>query len=728
MDNNCNNSNNNSIIDQLFRDIYRNKYLHSLINSHLSLRNRGGYYMFRNGSLPSHYDDLEISNLFFSTCLAKEKLFNFKQLFINQEKKETEIKNNSSCFTTYYQDWIDFRLQSYTNIYDNIVSCNDDNDFNLLLVLSIPTDQIKVKEYIIDNLVYNNGLNRKRFQLLEQLYPKRVYKIKSFDSFHNDDELFNHLVENKRIGLVDVNNIKYDTFFDKNKDKIRCLSGWDDIQFALQVLKRKSNITSQSFTPLREDLLIWILSVSPLLNFDRIYNPKNMVCSIDQQLDWTTAEHALLYGVKILKPRYPFFYEKNSMVGLMFTCKEIYNFMLEFYPDFLVAIIEPNPIRISKPLIQDIEVAKLVVNHPSFDSSSRIVTMNVQVYQYLFSKCLVGFNFDYKQTYSHQELILLFELFSIPSATHVGIAENLMLYATFIGDLEIIKLYYNSTPTPAPMTPLLGLSFNRHTEVYEYLFKAFQPLAIDFTNILIQSIKERNLESTMMYYDRVPSISEDILATCTYTLVKSNNKNIESSIKILQFFKKLVMTQGNSPTSMEKPVIFNTTSANTWVFEYLLLIDPEFYHYLKPLTLGSTSLLGKFQRILNTLSFTHIKLLLKAIEREEPVVYQQILDNLESIIFGYIREKPSLKILLYLFQEYKDRLNESILEPLIPLALETKNFILIDILLHKTKIRLIECKSKQHEHLLYSTCLNKLLSSNLKEKDDYLNNFKINML
>ncbi|KAF2068508.1 hypothetical protein CYY_010162, partial [Polysphondylium violaceum] len=151
----------------------------------------------------------------------------------------------------------------------------------------------------------------------------------------------------------------------------------------------------------------------------------------------------------------------------------------------------------------------------------------------------------------------------------------------------------------------------------------------------------------------------------------------------------------------------------------LLTMDIDLYNCLKKHSKIPFPLKTKLEDLLKRPSLTHAKLFLQAIKTHEPLTYQGIKNTIKNIVKIRVRNYP-IKTLLFMFQEFQGLFPESILEEMVSAALSDKQFMLVDILLHKYKIRLIRPTSKEHEQQLYLKSYNKLMSSPEDIRETYL--------
>ncbi|KAF2068174.1 hypothetical protein CYY_010501, partial [Polysphondylium violaceum] len=161
------------------------------------------------------------------------------------------------------------------------------------------------------------------------------------------------------------------------------------------------------------------------------------------------------------------------------------------------------------------------------------------------------------------------------------------------------------------------------------------------------------------------------------------------------------------------------------IYDYvgtLLTMDIDLYNCLKKHSKNPYPfpLKTKLEDLLKRSSLTHAKLFLQAIKTHEPLAYQDIKDTIKDIVMEIRARNYPIKTLLFMFQEFQGLFPESILEEMVSAALSDKQFMLVDILLHKYKIRLIRPTSKEHEQQLYLKSYNKLMSSPEDIRETYL--------
>ncbi|KAF2070749.1 hypothetical protein CYY_007930 [Polysphondylium violaceum] len=107
-------------------------------------------------------------------------------------------------------------------------------------------------------------------------------------------------------------------------------------------------------------------------------------------------------------------------------------------------------------------------------------------------------------------------------------------------------------------------------------------------------------------------------------------------------------------------------------------------------------------------------------EMESRYIQQNIQRLLLEVLYDshYIYLKP----ILYLFSRYSEFIQESILDSIVSIALMNNNHCLLDILLHKTMVRLCKPDSKEHDQKILARINQCIELSNYKDRTSYFDN------
>ncbi|KAF2073808.1 hypothetical protein CYY_004902, partial [Polysphondylium violaceum] len=502
-----------------FQEILRNKYLFHAIFERVSRQRKGDYYIYRNGSPFTKYDEIELPLLLSpnrSKSLLNEKMKNFNRVLV----ESNEYNNHRSAdFTTYYQDWIDFNIG---DPYPSIQTFNKGNDqeINIETILSIPTDRHDKKLAFIEEFVLKFGLNRKRLELLDKVYPRdKVYNVTTLDL--SDIDFLDYLINQDRIQLKDHNSLEFNPLFYQHKDTIRRIKGWNDILFVKELIRRFFVGNTRKFD---QQLFTWALTVSPEINWQ-------LFC-VEKGVDPSNEPYAELYGVKIRKTEKPFFFLQSHVYFLMCT-QELFMFMQTYYP----LLLRDNGFNNNLLQIKNMEIAQLVFNHPAFSPKTKLYTKDAQVYKFFNSKCSINFLFDLDPlSYSLEDLYDLYEI--MVAAGNIDITP-LINVCIIKGCTDIIKKYFSQQPVP-PRFSCLSPSFqSNRMDIFHYLEQVFDPLMspevreAQYTGLLLRAIAAHDYEYSVKFFEKLQStITQDILKACLAAATQAKDQNKAKAIKI----------------------------------------------------------------------------------------------------------------------------------------------------------------------------------------------------
>ncbi|KAF2068173.1 hypothetical protein CYY_010500, partial [Polysphondylium violaceum] len=502
--------------------IIRNKYLFHLIIEQVSLQRKGDYYIYRNGSPFTKYDEIELPLLLSpnrSKSLLNEKMKNFHRVLV--ETKEYSNHNSSAEFTTYYQDWIDFNLNSIERF-----NKGNDQEINIETILSIPTDKHD-KLIFIEEFVLKFGLNRKRLELLDKVYPRdKVYNVTTLDL--SDIDFLNSLIDQDRIQLKHYGSFEFNPLFYQHKDTIRRIKGWNDILFVNELIRRCLIDNARKFD---QQLFTWALTVSPEINWQ-------LFCA-EKGVDPSNEPYAELYGVKIRKTEKPFFFLPSHVTSYFLVRKELFIFMETYYPELLSYHFNDDML-----LIKNMEIAQLVFNHPAFSPNTKLYTKDAQVYKFFNSKCSINFlfyqnlltpSFDLDPlSYSSEDLYDLYEIMVVAGSIDLISLINVCIIK---GCTDIIKNHFSQQPVP-PLFSCLHLSFqSNRMDIFHYLEKVLDPLMspkerkIQYTELLNSAIAAHDYEYSVKFFEKLQStITQDILKACLAAVTQAKDQNKAKAI------------------------------------------------------------------------------------------------------------------------------------------------------------------------------------------------------
>ncbi|KAF2073470.1 hypothetical protein CYY_005218 [Polysphondylium violaceum] len=684
-----------------FITLYRNTFLKSKIFSYL-LASRKGYYVFNDSKLSLNYHQLNTLDLIRlnNISLLKEKYNRFGLVLNNNNN------SNSNSFTC-YQDWLDIdQSELYSTFQDNYDE--DEIDEISLTIMNLIKRQDE-KAAFVKSLLDRFGLTRNRLQIFNKYIPDKVYHP-------SDLELFGELVAENRIEIDYYSSLVEDQFFRENKDLFRGISDWTDEAFLM-------NLFSSGFDyEIHLPLLKWILTVSPLWNYDRYMQEKEKEKGDD--LETTLVEYVYLYDIKIVYDRDDPFYHvlrcKNYDYAIAST--EILQYTIDNYPeDFKKSLYEfdygrmiddPNTIRlllefnnfVALPFSiytksQDFDIIKFCVQHQQeIDGPNLMDTL--EKLQYVVEHLRHIFD-------SHFEDCLILSI----GQNHLEYMKYCLDHAP---DLDGDHYFGNIFQVASKADQLTSDTFKYFCQ---WLLTTNNSRGESFDdvefNLCLQLIKSNRttFDQFKECYEntRIPkSLIPDLLFAAYGYLKESKSNKKQDAIKILEYLKSQHQLH-LVPSSQEcySAQYFNAFIQDKEYVQYLSSPSTDLCWYIKgAFKIGSVALLERI------------------VESMDKSQYLNFITRVEDILLAYFYTYPHLmptqfKVPLYCFERFADQFSQSTLTTLSQFALIRDNHTLIDILLHRTKVRLIRPQSPEHDKQMLELNYMNLIKSQYFSRTNY---------
>ncbi|KAF2074817.1 hypothetical protein CYY_003881 [Polysphondylium violaceum] len=677
------------------------------------------------------YDLLNTKNL----DLIKQKLNNFKQL------STIDQSSNRNDSTTHYSDWLDLPMGKKLNIdcFDQYTAEQLDDLLDQLYTL-FPNSLGKELPLEISE---RYGLSMQRLQIFNRENPDLHYSIHSKFS---DDIVLPTLLKEKRIFINgNYRALLDDKLFLKHKDLYReFVVGWDDQEFTQSLIE----VIDQS--PEYEQLFKWILTHHERFNWDLFR--KNYLYYV------ATVKHSKLYDIEVHASEEPTcFFLKN--IKYAFKTTQLLDFYMTSYSSELLAC-EQYEIDSVEVLDHFLTKYCSNTNNPFCSKKKRMFvhtnSSNLQLIKMLTENKIQFFGQHIYDTQENIEYlsknnpkILLDYNYRLFKDTSSSIQEKAKLWSELLkdnykpeifnlgndkikdiytlsmalseytldekvyqpvwnraikeGNLDYIKHHLTRFPNVliSDITTCYELG---HLELFEYLmqFRISKGYSVAgaFIKLLPLACAKLDVENVKKFFEAtlsdqavsIENISLNFLNSYYYLSMASNEQEKQSAWEIINYFKKFYI-EFNCPPLKEPNHCGHELKP---VYYYIIHQDYQFFKS-NPIEIN-----GK--------TFTYLDALLYSIHRGDLADIKNILSNLsaderkelsekmESIIFGLLSSKSScLKVFLYLVQEFPQCIDESSLTEISIIAVETNNHQLIDILLHRFNIRLIQPKSPQHD-------------------------------
>ncbi|KAF2075319.1 hypothetical protein CYY_003396 [Polysphondylium violaceum] len=219
------------------------------------------------------------------------------------------------------------------------------------------------------------------------------------------------------------------------------------------------------------------------------------------------------------------------------------------------------------------------------------------------------------------------------------------------------------------------------------------------------TVKYATIESLKNQFARLASDSVHLLARYyikdSYLMMANFNEH-EKFKSNISYLTSII--DSSSPSSSPTGVPYDNVSD----FQVLFLLQPNLF--------ASNSLM-KFKLLDLWLPRGNLAIIKHVLNNLNAKETQFFISHITDYILNIVWSKtPFLKVVLYLCEVYQQHLDEQILDNLLSSALQLQNHKLLDILLHRTLVRIIKPTSDQHDQQL----LNRSIANIHKYASNYL--------
>ncbi|KAF2073467.1 hypothetical protein CYY_005215 [Polysphondylium violaceum] len=231
-----------------------------------------------------------------------------------------------------------------------------------------------------------------------------------------------------------------------------------------------------------------------------------------------------------------------------------------------------------------------------------------------------------------------------------------------------------------------------------------------FLCCLYSSKEHQTFDIFKSYYEKIksPNLFVDQLLKNAYLDLKSCQKHDkQESIKILEYVKNQYQIHNSPPADIDYFSVFYQDR------DYSQLIN-----YKKPQNIYSAI---KYAFVWG--SVAKMEKILDLMDQEQ---FSDFVQQVQDIVLSHFYFNPpsqvyciQFKVALYCFERFADQFSQSTLDSLCHIALITDNHKLMDILLHKTKVRLIRPQSPEHDKQMLELNYMNLTKSENSSRTNY---------
>ncbi|KAF2077360.1 hypothetical protein CYY_001363 [Polysphondylium violaceum] len=764
-------SNNNN---STFFFIYRNHYIRNKIFTHLGLK-RNGYYFYRNGLEYHSTEDLQLVELLNTgnLNLIQYRFKQFAQVFISDD--EIDKYEIFSQHKTYYEDWLDLPYLTSFNIdrYQQFYYKNQDQQLAAIFdeVFNLFPFQLQVT--LPGHVSMNLGISMTRVKLFDRLIPENTYSI---HSLFLDDQIFPFLLERKRIYLgknPERRNYKplfTNSHFIKHKDLCRTnINDWSDQEFTIQLLEVLEDDCQKEII----DLFKWILQVCPLFakpkkypikHYSKLYGVE-VIAPLEKsffleniQFAFKTVELLNFYirhykSALLSKPEYEInnlqvaqtllkycsdpkdlFFAKKKKMMIKTNSKDLNLVVLlteskvQFYGDLFYE---------NKEIVAYLEKSnrKMLDNHFKV---FRDETMTLDDKVLLFYQLL-------QDRYRPDVFSIYSPLIKDPFPFLIKLASHTTYEYTFFytkaireGNIDFVKFCTTRFQAIPHDDDIVSAYEHDHMEIFEFLIlrkENFTPIQDEvYCKLLKFACKRLDVKNVIRFIESNidnheltrKKVKEQFLNAYIFLAGAKDEDEKKNAIEIVNYFKALFI-QYNEPSlepkhlpSVSSNLFIPTNSSYRPPFFYISFQDFDFFssHKISFYSRPPITSISALQEALYRGSLSCAKLVLSKLSQQDLSTLQ---NRIQGILLAFLSSRnfcKSLKVFLYLVSMFSNDLNEKVfLKTASVYANQNENYYLIDILLHRTKIRLIPPKSKEHDREMLEFCYLNLTNSKVKPCD-----------
>ncbi|KAF2070094.1 hypothetical protein CYY_008589 [Polysphondylium violaceum] len=671
--------------DFLFFQVYRNTHLRNSVFDHLG-RTRHGFNAFdKQGKFYYSYTDAPI--LDFMACkhqsLIELKLNRFKELFSSSSTDQYD--------ESLYNHWLDIKHAHRPNPFtpeDKLRQQQEVKKMNhdyLDQYMEFIAPYCASDRFITADFIGKYGLTKKRFETIEKYHPNLHYYLEAgILRLEDGKEILDVLAREKRASFV-PEGCFHDPFFEKYKDQLRLLDEWHDHEFFYEISSHADGHPEKALSYFK-----WLIKVSPHYNYD-LYAPPS---------SGRPLLYSQLYGVNVVysdKKRYEFDH-------FVFMCPEFLKFVIKAWPESLVdnyTIKTINDVKVAQTYLAflqeqpNIDLPNMRISTTSSNPALLALFESVGIVDYDLKKIALGrastpadFNLCSIKAATKDPLSYVMDLFKDPErgflATEAYGDKYILRYAIKKKRIDFIEFYRDRIEF-LDTDHLLQAYHYESMEAFEMFFANYREDFNDETllNLTAMAIRKHDFQHTVRFFGCIEQRSESYLVDCIFWsyafLAHADSHHRQDAIAIVRHLKSQ-MQQQHLDLFLEQC----DSDDRRFVFLLIFIVDLDFYRLLQmPFSdLDHLSLLTKVP----------VSLLDHLIDRLDDQELEDLIFRLEELVVA-INISPNnygnLKTTIYLFSKFQSKIKHaSILEKLCHLAMYYDNHLLVDILLHQTRVRL----------------------------------------
>ncbi|KAF2069895.1 hypothetical protein CYY_008781 [Polysphondylium violaceum] len=668
--------------------VYRNKFLRDKVFSHLG-RYRVHDNLFRNGVVFHQYDDLQLSDIINSgkIDLINQKLKEFESLYQIDDNIDNFNNKDSATqpYYPFYQHWLDF---DFTHSLANLFKLGDTISGDQMDALLLDIFRVfKIKDHYLkdirklERLLVQIPISKRNISIFKLFFTRFDICLHSF----RDVDLFQQLVQRGDVLISDFNKLVTLEFFVKNKHMFRNIQGWDDAKcIRMVLLQEKVNL----------EVLVWLLETSPYVNY-------NLYVESHPKVDRSKLIKYRLFSVDIVVNEKAIFF---NMYSLSLKHVELLEFTIQHYQesfnrDFVT-------IGTSKP-INDILVAKRFIEHvhslKRIDNPLDVTTLSSEPE---FIKLFIAspkFRLIGTNLFCSKENVLLFLRYTsctlyvenpyyVPHIMEAleefyqGLVEwnvfssrffNLEKYLHF-ASVKHIDHYKQHTNAQSINSRMLDLYLESgRLDLYNYSQGRVSNLHI----FISFAMKNYDLEAIRGFVESDHYNAINFSLPFWFLALGRNKEEKQKAREIVNYFfyENSSLVPSNADTNYGFCALIDNV-----LFRDCGLVCDKTDLIKRALYLGDLALTKNVIGILNENEFIHF------------------LNTIEDIVLSYFNSflSTAFKVPIYLFSTFPHQFSQSTLASLASIATKNHNLVLMDILLHRTKVRFIKPQSKEHDQEL----------------------------
>ncbi|KAF2076256.1 hypothetical protein CYY_002434 [Polysphondylium violaceum] len=715
------NSINNS---NIFFNVYRNKYIQDIIFNNLGrARVCDGFYFFKNGSVFEEFHDISLETILKSNSKSVliEKLQNYKQLFNTNGK--IDYKYDHLHPSTYYHHWLD-------NVTPNFHCDLRKVAFVDATVLKLLLD-CNVIEFPLSGTEELNGtqdISLDAMKLLVEHFPKHFYPVNTrngdLQPFHSRSVL-EFLIQQKKTEMYQPFWMTNDPFFIENKDLYRLVPGWDDLKFLNQLLQADLELVEN------KEVFIWVLKQTPLFKVTPDTQCIDKLCGVEIDVDKMksysnttlpySCEEVILFFIKHDRSTL-----KNNMKTLFIFNLKVLHIVHQFIQDegmdvstisfeiyssdikcflYLTTNMNVNGKNIKGwyfghdenevDLVLDINIGLIQVDDfkkPfTFELVKKLHQRGVNVLApgpgYAYNQCIKRGNLDFLRYYIE----------------HIK-PHHIIPYK------ELVDIYRFSKPEQ--QEEALKFIYQYSETVYDNAGALSERL---YANLFHAAITKYDSDNILKFLNKI----KDPMVALQEALPKAYNalegaKDKQQKQSIITLLAKLK----NEYSSQLKQDLFAKKRMDISTPHTIYLQDPQFFFEIY------SSVIDPINFFISAIKISSVAVLKRILSIQDTQTKDALACQIEKILLNYLSLSCTrLKVPLFIFHHFSKQFSQSTLDKLVTIVLKAQSIQWIDILLHKTKIRLLKPASKEQDDAMlqrnYSNMLkSKYYSSQLVPKLD----------